>query len=81
MQLSTNKDKNKNKIMFLKKKKKILGLLGFFVVVVEVRSFIVVVLKSLAFSTSKSYFIYFTTLLYNTSNIKCSIFFLSLHLE
>ena len=37
-------------------------------------------LKLLPFSTSKSYFIYFTTSLYNTPNIKYSIF-LSLHLK
>ena len=43
---------------------------------VEVR----VVLKSLTFNTSKSYFIYFTTLFYNTANVKFSIF-LSLHLK
>ena len=52
----------------------------FVVVVVEVRAFVMVVLKILAFSTS-NYFIYFTTLLYyNTPNIKSSIL-LSLHLK
>jgi len=34
-----------------------------------------VVLKILVYSILKSHFIYFTTLLYNTPNIKCSIFF------
>ena len=43
----------------------------------KVRAFTVVVLKILAFSTSKNYFIYFTTSLYNTTNIKCSIFFIT----
>ena len=41
----------------------------------EFKAFKVVVLKNLAFSTSKNYIIYFTTSLYNTSNIKCSIFY------
>ena len=45
-----------------------------FYFVVEVRAFTMMVLKNLAFSTSKSYFIYFITLLYNIPNIKCSIF-------
>ena len=57
----------------------ILDWLGFFVVVVEVRALIGVVLKILVFNTT-NYFIYFTTSLYNTSNIKCSIL-LSLHLK
>ena len=52
----------------------------FFFLGVEVRVFTVVVLKFLAFSTSKSHFIYFTTSLYNTLNIKCSIFFIT-HLK
>jgi len=71
MQSSTDKDQNKNKIMFF-----------FFNIrlarncsLVEVKEFIVVVLKVLAFNTSKSYLIYFTTSLYNTSNFKYSIFF------
>ena len=34
-----------------------------------------VVLKNLVFNTSKTYFIYFTTSLYNTPNIKGSIYF------
>ena len=59
----------------------IIGWLGFFYVCVEVRVFIVMILKILAFSTSKSYFIYFTTSLDNAPNIKYSIFFLSLHLK
>ena len=41
----------------------------------EIRALIVVVLKILAFITSKNYFINFTTSFYNTPNIKCSIFF------
>ena len=44
------------------------------------RAFTMVMLKNLAFSNSKNYFIYFKTLLYNTLNIKCSIF-LPLHLN
>ena len=56
----------------------ILGWLGFFFGV-EVKAFTVVTLNILA-NTSKMYFIYFTTLFYNTPNIKCSIF-LSLHLK
>ena len=44
-------------------------------VVVEVRAFTIVVLKILAFSISKIYFIYFITSRYNTPNIKCSILF------
>ena len=68
MQSSTNKDKNKNKIMF-SFSTRVARILFF-----EVRAFIVVVLKILAFSISKNYFIYFNTPLYNTSNIKCSIF-------
>ena len=76
MQSFTNKDKNKNKIMFFL----ILGWLGFFFFLVEVRAFTVLMLKILVFSISKSYFIYFTTSLYNTPNIKCSIF-LPLYLQ
>ena len=49
-----------------------LAIIFFFFLLVEVRAFTLVVLKILAFSTSKSYFIYFTTSLYNTPNIKCS---------
>ena len=45
-----------------------------------VKAFTVVVLKILAFSTLKSYFIYFTTPLYNTPKIKCSNF-LPFHLK
>ena len=48
-------------------------------VCVEVKAFTVVTLNILA-NNSKMYFIYFTTLFYNTSNIKCFIF-LSLHLK
>ena len=48
---------------------------------VEVRVFTVVVLKFLAFITSKSHFLYFTTSLYNLPNIKCSIFFFITHLK
>ena len=77
MQLSTNKDKKQKqnnvfslKLGWLKKK-----------FIIEVRAFTVVVLKILVFNTSKSYFIYFTTSLYNTPNNKCSIFFLSLHFK
>ena len=81
MQSSTNKDKNKNKIMFFLILSWLELLLLFcFVLFVEVRAFTVMVLKLLAFSTSKNYFIYFTTSLYNTHNIKYSIF-LSLHLK
>ena len=69
MQSSINKDKNKNKIIYFFNTR-----LARFVLV-EVRAFTVVVLKNLAFSTSKSYFICFTTILYNTSNTKCSIFY------
>ena len=84
MQSFTNKEKNKNKkqtnkIMFFFFL--ILSCLGFFFFFwVEIRAFTVVVLEILAFSTSKNYFIYFTTPLYNTPDIKCSIF-LSLHLK
>ena len=46
--------------------------------VVEIRAFIVLVLNILAFSTSKSYFTYFATPLYNTPNIKCSISLITL---
>ena len=53
MQSYTNKDKKTKKMFFL-----ILGLLGyiylFIFVVVEVRAFIIVVLKNLAFSTIES---------------------------
>ena len=80
MQLSTNKDKNKNKIMFFL----ILGWLGFFFFFFGLLlklAFTAVLLKILAFSTSKSNFIYFIISLYNTPNIKCFIFFLSLHLK
>ena len=58
----------------------ILSCLGFFFFWVEIRAFTVVVLEILAFSTSKNYFIYFTTPLYNTPNIKCSNF-LPFHLQ
>ena len=75
MQLSTNKNKNKKKIFNTRLAKFFL-----FFVVVEIRAFTVMVLKILAFSISKSYFIYFTTSFYNTLNIKC-FFFLSLHLK
>ena len=51
-----------------------------FIFIFEVKAFTVVILKTLAFSTSKSYFIYFITSLFNTSNIKCSIF-LPFHLK
>ena len=68
MQSYTNKDKNKNKIMFFCLD---------FIFIFEVRAFIVMVLKILAFSNSKSYFIYFTTSLCNTPNIKYSIFFIT----
>ena len=76
MQLFTNKDKDKNKIMFFFNTR----LVRIFFFWVEVRTFTMVVLKILAFSTSKNYFIYYTTPLYNTPNIKCS-FFKSLHLK
>ena len=55
MQSSINKDKNKNKIIYFFNTR-----LARFVLV-EVRAFTVVVLKNLAFSTSKGYFICFTT--------------------
>ena len=76
MQLFTNKDKKKS-FFFL-----ILGWLGFFFFFKKkkLRAFTVMILKILVFSNSKNYFIYFTTLLYNTPNIKCSII-LSLHLK
>ena len=48
-----------------------------FIFIFEVKAFTVVILKTLAFSTSKSYFIYFIILLYNTLNIKCSYFFIT----
>ena len=80
MQSFTNKDQKKKKKIKTKKNKKqnnifyfflILGWLRFFILVfiylfVEIRAFTLVVQKSLAFSTSENYFIYFTTLLYNT---------------
>ena len=79
MQLSINKDKNKNKIVFFFFNTKLAMIFFFWI---EVRAFTVAVLKVLAFSTSKNYFIYFTTSFYDTLNIKCSIFFLlSLHLK
>ena len=59
MQSFTNKNKNKIKIMF----SLILDWLGFFFFV-EVRVFTVVLLKTLAFSPSKNYFIYFTTVFF-----------------
>ena len=80
MQSFTNKDKNKNKMMFFFFNTRLARIFFFFFFFVEVRAFTVMVLKILAFSTSKSYFIYFTTSLYNASNIKCSIL-LSLHLK
>ena len=76
MQSFTNKlrqkQKQNNAFFFL-----ILGWLEFIYLFIyfEVRTFIVAVLKTLVFSTSKRYFIYFTTSLNNTPNIKCSIFF------
>ena len=71
-----------NQLLTKTKTKKILILdwLGFLFYCIEVRAFTVIGLKILAFSTSKNYFIYFTTSLYNTHNIKYSIF-LSLHLK
>ena len=73
------KKKKKKKIKKKQNKKQnnvfyfflILGWLGFFILVfiylfVEIRAFTLVVQKGLAFSTSESYFICFTTLLYNT---------------
>ena len=66
--LPTKKKKTQNNIIFYTRLARIFN---FF----EVRVFIVVMLKNLAFSISKSYFIYFTTSLYNTPNIKCSFFF------
>ena len=75
MQSFPNKDKKKNKIIFFL----IVGWLEFFYFFyffwIEVRAFKVVVLKFLTFSIKKSYFIYFTTSLYNTPDVKCSIFF------
>ena len=63
---------NKNKIMsfFNTRLARII-----IIFLVEVREFTLVVLKILAFGTSKSYFIYFTTSLYNTANNKCFIYF------
>ena len=52
----------------------------FFFFFVEIRAFTIVELKNLAFNTSKSYFIYFTTSIYNTPNNKC-FFFLLIHLK
>ena len=66
----------KNKIMFFFNTR-LARILFYFI---EIRAFTMVVLKILAFSTSKSHFIYFTTSLYNTPNIKCYIF-LSIHLK
>ena len=69
--LTKTKNKKQNNVFFL-----ILGWLGFFFCLFdEVRAFTVVVLKFLAFSISKNYFIYFIISLYNTPNIKYSIFF------
>ena len=65
MQLFINKDKNKNKIMYFFNTR--LSMIFFFF---EVKALTIVVLKILAFSTSKRYFIYFTISLYNTPNIK-----------
>ena len=74
MQSFTNKEKNPKIILFFNTR--LTRIFNFF----KVRVFIVVVLKNLAFSISNSYFIYFTTSLYNTPNIKCSIF-LPLYLQ
>ena len=74
MQLFTNKDKKKS-FFFL-----ILGWLGFFFLKKKkkkLRAFTVMILKILVFSNSKSYFIYFTTLLYNTPTIKCFFFLIT----
>ena len=69
MQSSTNKDNIYIYILFNTR----LAMIFFFFF--EVRAFTVVVLKILAFSTSKNYFIYFTTSFYNIPSTKCSIFF------
>ena len=61
---------NKNKIISFFNTRPARTFFFFFLV----RAFTLVVLKILAFSISKSYFIYFTTLLYNTPNIKCFLF-------
>ena len=66
MQSSTNKNKNKNKMMSFNTR---LAMTFFFWV--EIRAFVVVVLKNLAFSTLKSFY----HLIYNRANVKCSIFF------
>ena len=71
MQSFTNKDKNKNKIMFFFNTR----LVRIFFFLVEVKAFTVMVLKILAFSTSKSNFIYFITSLCNIPNIKSSTIF------
>ena len=73
MQSFTNKDKNKNKIMFYFNTR--LARIFFFFFV-EVRAITMVVPKILDCSTSKSYFIYFTTSLCNTPNVKYSILFI-----
>ena len=64
---------NKNKIMFFFFNTRLASIIFDFIFV-EVRAFTLVVLKILVFSTSKNYFINFTTSFYNTPNIKCSIF-------
>ena len=61
---------NKNKIMSFFHTR--LSRIFFFFLV---RAFTLIMLKILTFSTPKSYFIYFIISLYNTLNIKCSIFF------
>ena len=53
------------------RKKKVKSYLYFSIL----RAFTMVVLKNLVFNTSKTYFIYFTTPLYSTPNIKGSIYF------
>ena len=53
------------------RKKKVKSYLYFSIL----RAFTMVVLKNLVFNTSKTYFIYFTIPLYNTPNIKGSIYF------
>ena len=67
MQSSTNKNKNKNKMMSFNTRLA----MTFFFFWVEIRAFVVVVLKNLAFSTLKSFY----HLIYNRPNVKCSIFF------
>ena len=74
MQSSINKDKHKNKIICFFNTR-LARFYFYFYFFVEVRAFTVVLLKNLAFSISKGYFICFTTILYDTSNIKCSIFY------